>query len=467
MAAPSTVPAWNTGGANRTAPSGGEVVTGYTLSAPVSSSKLNYLLFWITQWCSYLANITAEALVWTVAQTFNRGVIVSNSLSAGNNAGDFTSYGNGAAVRAQANGSGSAVTGTSGTVAGTPAAVFTNTHATNGKAVRAVSNNIGLEAEVTTTNGLALNLISGVGSLINAVATKAAGFASVFTNTGQAGVAQFNSSGSGSTVQINNTTGGTGKALEVGSSATATSPALTVLTAAQSITAATFTGASNAVDPTFTTSGRGADMQGGSPYGTGQGAAGGRAIGGRAAPGLESFGGTGITPGLLATGGQGGGAGGKFLRGDSNNTNPAIELLGSIDMTGAALPASNIALLKQITRGLVPRAVAIITLNGTNSPTINWGQNIASVSQATTGELVITWAAPFASGVTSFVEGRSRRTITVSANPYFIMTDQVVSNTGTSTLDLRLVGNSALSGTIVNQANSNGATIILYAFGDQ
>ena len=51
---PATLPTWNTGGANRSAPSGGQAVTGFATGDQVPSSWFNHWLYWIFSWLEYV-----------------------------------------------------------------------------------------------------------------------------------------------------------------------------------------------------------------------------------------------------------------------------------------------------------------------------------------------------------------------------------------------------------------------------
>lgn len=53
---PATVPTWNTGGANRTTPSGGQQVTGFATGDQVPSGWMNWFLYWAFTWIQYLSD---------------------------------------------------------------------------------------------------------------------------------------------------------------------------------------------------------------------------------------------------------------------------------------------------------------------------------------------------------------------------------------------------------------------------
>lgn len=53
---PGTLPTWNTGGANRTTPSGGQQVAGFATGDQVPSGWLNWFLYWAFTWIQYLSD---------------------------------------------------------------------------------------------------------------------------------------------------------------------------------------------------------------------------------------------------------------------------------------------------------------------------------------------------------------------------------------------------------------------------
>lgn len=55
-AKPATVPTWNTGGTNRTTPSGGQQVTGFATGDQVPSGWMNWFFYWAFAWIRYLAD---------------------------------------------------------------------------------------------------------------------------------------------------------------------------------------------------------------------------------------------------------------------------------------------------------------------------------------------------------------------------------------------------------------------------
>lgn len=65
---PATLPTWNTGGANRSAPSAGQAIAGSATGDQLPSGWLNYWLYWIFSWLEYVrdgvfTSSTGNALV--------------------------------------------------------------------------------------------------------------------------------------------------------------------------------------------------------------------------------------------------------------------------------------------------------------------------------------------------------------------------------------------------------------------
>lgn len=63
MAKPVTIPEFNTGGANRVAPSAGAKVTGYTLGQKPTSGVLNWLFAWLWSWIVWADDTIANDAV--------------------------------------------------------------------------------------------------------------------------------------------------------------------------------------------------------------------------------------------------------------------------------------------------------------------------------------------------------------------------------------------------------------------
>lgn len=73
---PSTLPVWNSGGANRTTPSGGKQTTGFTVGEQPSSSFQNWWQNLVYQWTDYLN--APVGVTTTPAQTFTAGTGVGS-----------------------------------------------------------------------------------------------------------------------------------------------------------------------------------------------------------------------------------------------------------------------------------------------------------------------------------------------------------------------------------------------------
>lgn len=73
---PSTVPLWNTGGANNTAPSAGKIVLGWTNGERVASSYLNHRMKLYGEWCQYLSDGA-----FTGAHTFGSTVGITGAVT--------------------------------------------------------------------------------------------------------------------------------------------------------------------------------------------------------------------------------------------------------------------------------------------------------------------------------------------------------------------------------------------------
>lgn len=117
---PTTVPTWNTGGTNRTAPSAGELAAGYAVNQVPASSKLNWWMNLVGSWLDYLNGLVATANTWTATQTFTGGVAgplaaTGPAAGTGGTSGDaFVGTGGAAPVDGVA-GRGLVVTGGAGT----------------------------------------------------------------------------------------------------------------------------------------------------------------------------------------------------------------------------------------------------------------------------------------------------------------------------------------------------------------
>jgi hypothetical protein len=83
MPKPSSLPAWNTGGANRTEPSAGIKTTGHATNDKPVSSYENWWKNLVYEWCSYLDTFLTTANTWTALQTFTAKIAISGSYAGG------------------------------------------------------------------------------------------------------------------------------------------------------------------------------------------------------------------------------------------------------------------------------------------------------------------------------------------------------------------------------------------------
>lgn len=79
MAKPTDLPRWADDGGDITEPLEGKKDIGYEDAELPSHSELNWLLNLIYQWTAYLDGLTAEALTWTNAHVFQKGLTVTQS----------------------------------------------------------------------------------------------------------------------------------------------------------------------------------------------------------------------------------------------------------------------------------------------------------------------------------------------------------------------------------------------------
>ena len=167
--------------------------------------------------------------------------------------------------------------------------------------------------------------------------------------------------------------------------------------------------------------GPGLDGQGGSTGGDGcKGTAGGNGAGGRFS------GGAGLGQGAVAVGGSGGGVGLEVAGGGGNPI--AIECVGAISLASATDPATSANVSQRLHRKQVNRCWALISLNGTATPTIVDAVGISGVTQQTTGNGIVdvTMAQPMANtsyGIFDSVksnisEGRIARTVATSTTVF-------------------------------------------------
>ena len=80
---PSTLPEWNTGGANRTTPSPTRKVLGWLLGERPAGSYFNFLFYWIFKWIEYLkdgAFSGNHSIAGDLAVTGNLGEALAGTL---------------------------------------------------------------------------------------------------------------------------------------------------------------------------------------------------------------------------------------------------------------------------------------------------------------------------------------------------------------------------------------------------
>lgn len=73
---PTVLPAFNTGGGNRTEPTGGKKILGWTNGERPASSYFNWLLYWSYKWCEYLNDGA-----FTGAHTFGSTVGITGAVT--------------------------------------------------------------------------------------------------------------------------------------------------------------------------------------------------------------------------------------------------------------------------------------------------------------------------------------------------------------------------------------------------
>lgn len=341
MPMPANVPAWNTGGANRTEPSAGKKVLGWVVAEPVDSSFFNWWMFTAYSWILWLQGIQDESLTWTIQQQFTESITVKR-----------TTPGNALSVTGEV-----LVTGTVAAGAGFYASGF-------GYGINSVTD-LGSYFECTSASAPAIEIFkegSAPGLIINA------------DNEAAVVVA-----GSGSRYALNITGAGLGGAIFQGSGSNAVG--------------ARFLGATGIASP-----GYGATFLGGSPS-IGAGKAGLYAVGGAQAEGGQFEGGSGTNGGYGITAvGSGISPAAKFSRADTSVVLPAIDCRGTVDLASAGVPAINANTLNKLGRNSTPKAWVRFAHNGTTSPTVISGINVAAVTfNTTTAVTSITFAASLGS----------------------------------------------------------------------
>ena len=115
---PTTLPAWNTGGANRAAPSAGQEIAGFANGDQAPSSWFNYFLYWVFTWLQYLSDgaftsSTGDAASGTSTHTGSAGLRGTNAGAGGMGVWGTGGSGGGAAG-VYGNSTGAGVPGVSG-----------------------------------------------------------------------------------------------------------------------------------------------------------------------------------------------------------------------------------------------------------------------------------------------------------------------------------------------------------------
>jgi hypothetical protein len=356
MPAPAQLPEWNTGGANRTDPPGGTKISGLTVNGPIISSYFNWFMWTVYKWAEYLSVFTTEALTWTALQTFSARIIANwaggiQPAITGNNTNASVSS---VAVRGDSvNGLG--VDGLGG---------YVGVGGASSSAGVAGSAGVWGTASNANTPGVLGTHNTAGGKAIRAVAT----------GSGVVGLSADVSGGTGASIAIE-TSGGVW-------SVNASTPSGIAGSAA-----VRGRGGISGVDGAPTVSSGGVGLRG-TGDGTGAGVAG--TGGGNSGPGVFGQGGGANGNGLTATGGTGGGVGAVFGRGDGLTSQTALEVVGNISLAAAADPAGNASIPNLIHRKNLIRGWVLMTLNNTTTPTILDRMGVASVSQITAGNGVVT-----------------------------------------------------------------------------
>ncbi len=332
MPMPATLPLWNTDNLNRTEPSGAKKALGWIVGEPVDSSYFNWWMFTAYEWLLWLSGIEGEALSWSVVQNFEEGVTITK-----------TGLSNALVVTGAINtAGGGAIFADGGFSSFVGATLY-------GYSYFESTSNVLAAIEIFkegTEAGLIINADNEGLVVQGGLGGTGGNYAARFTNDLGAGGAIFS--------------GGT-TALGIG---------------------ARFVGATGIASPGF-----GATFLGGSPS-LGTGKAGISSVGGSNAPGGVFVAGNGASgAGIDTTGSYGVSAGGPGLiaRNGLDTIGTAVDLYGSISFSNATAPASNAAQPNKLTKKSFAKAWALIDCNGTATPTIVDGINIASVSQSIAG----------------------------------------------------------------------------------
>lgn len=97
MAKPASLPRWADVGGDIVEPSSGKKDIGWIVSEQPPHSYFNWFQNLVYQWCDYLDGLTDEALTWTAAHIFQKGITVTQSTANGNGA-SFTGNGTGKGI---------------------------------------------------------------------------------------------------------------------------------------------------------------------------------------------------------------------------------------------------------------------------------------------------------------------------------------------------------------------------------
>lgn len=134
---PAKLPRWATTG-TKTEPTEGKKDSGYITSEKPSAQVFNWILNTIYLWCAWLDDLANQAFTWTLAHTFQAGVVVTNSTT---NGVGVTATGNGNGAGGSFTGGASATRALLATATGTSAGVEASS--VNGYAVQASTTGTG------------------------------------------------------------------------------------------------------------------------------------------------------------------------------------------------------------------------------------------------------------------------------------------------------------------------------------
>lgn len=345
MPMPSDVPAWNTGGANRTEPSAGEKILGWVAGDPVNSSYFNWLLFTVYEWVLFLQGIEGEALTWTALQTFEDGIVASTDVVNGDT---ITVTANGASGRA----------------------IFTE------GPVEFDGTGYGLEAVTIRSDSVGLFVSATEGSFFQSNSWE---FPAVsINNLDTGGALSLGGPGGGQYPLYVACLSGNGGAMYA--EGHGTGPGVYAVGGA-------------------TGDGLYAESPLGGSFRAGAGAAGGIGTGAAGAGGLIGIGGAGAW-GVSAE--STGVASLRALRTDSASL-PVMDARGTISFDNAAQPAGNLSVKNQLTRDGYAKVLAVFVGNNTITPSIESRQNVTSIAQVigggTNGQFTVTFAQDFSTNI--------------------------------------------------------------------